>query len=103
MEESSPPQVPAGGVGSCASGAASTAIFSSIHRASVDEPWPYFNLPETAKLGGSQYMGTPEWETNTQNFIQNTFMFVTMLSNFIPLSLYCAKFRIVGKLIRSAA
>jgi len=54
----------------------------------VGEPWPYFNLPETAKLGGSQYMGTPEWETNTQNFMQNTFMFVTMLSNFIPLSLY---------------
>ena len=45
-------------------------------------PWPYFNL------GGSSNLTPPAWKTSTPNFFQNTFMFVTMLSNFIPLSLY---------------
>mmetsp|Transcript_23007 Transcript_23007/g.49788 ORF Transcript_23007/g.49788 Transcript_23007/m.49788 type:complete len:1706 (-) Transcript_23007:99-5216(-) len=46
------------------------------------EPWPYFNL------GDASNISNPEWKTSTQNFLQNTLMFVTLLSNFIPLSLY---------------
>ena len=45
-------------------------------------PWPYFNIGEATSLN------VPEWKTETQNFFQNMFMFVTMLSNFVPLSLY---------------
>ncbi len=45
-------------------------------------PWPYFNL------GGSSSFAPPVWNTATPNFFQNTFMFITMLSNFVPLSLY---------------
>lgn len=48
----------------------------------VSEPWPYFNLP------GSSNIGVPVWKTESQNFLQNTFMFITLLSNFVPLSLY---------------
>jgi magnesium-transporting ATPase (P-type) len=46
------------------------------------EPWPYFNLVESSGIGN------PQWETTTPNFIQNTLMFITLLSNFVPLSLY---------------
>ena len=46
------------------------------------EPWPYFNLVE------SSGKGNPQWKTTTQNFIQNTVMFITLLSNFVPLALY---------------
>jgi magnesium-transporting ATPase (P-type) len=45
-------------------------------------PWPYFNLEATSNLA------PPQWKTTTPNFFQNTFMFITMLSNFVPLSLY---------------
>lgn len=47
-----------------------------------DEPWPYFNFGDAANIDN------PEWKTSTQNFLQSTLMFVTLLSNFIPLSLY---------------
>ncbi|KAL3785561.1 hypothetical protein ACHAW5_011309 [Stephanodiscus triporus] len=46
------------------------------------ETWPYFNLVETSGIGN------PQWATKSQNFIQNTLMFITLLSNFVPLSLY---------------
>jgi magnesium-transporting ATPase (P-type) len=46
------------------------------------EPWPYFNLVESSGIGN------PQWETMTLNFIQNTVMFITLLSNFVPLALY---------------
>jgi magnesium-transporting ATPase (P-type) len=46
------------------------------------EPWPYFNLVKSSGIGN------PQWETTTQNFIQNTVMFITLLSNFVPLALY---------------
>ncbi len=45
-------------------------------------PWPYFNLGEASSFV------PPDWKTSTPNYLQNTFMFVTMLSNFVPLSLY---------------
>lgn len=48
----------------------------------ASEPWPYFNLPDTAGIG------YPMWATDHQNWIQNTFTFITLLSNFVPLSLY---------------
>lgn len=47
------------------------------------EPWPYFNLG-----GSSMNLDPPVWKTRTPNFFQNMFMFITMLSNFVPLSLY---------------
>ncbi|KAL7542063.1 hypothetical protein ACHAXR_012198 [Thalassiosira sp. AJA248-18] len=48
----------------------------------LTEQWPYFNLE------GSSSISHPKWEDKTPNFLQNTLMFITMLSNFIPLSLY---------------
>ena len=45
-------------------------------------PWPYFNLGPTSSFS------PPAWNTTTPNFLQNVFMFITMLSNFVPLSLY---------------
>jgi len=48
----------------------------------LSEPWPYFNLDS------SSYIEHPTWQDETENWFQNTFMFVTMLSNFVPLSLY---------------
>lgn len=48
----------------------------------LSEPWPYFNFGSAANIEA------PLWEAKMHNFFQNTFMFVTMLSNFIPLSLY---------------
>lgn len=45
-------------------------------------PWPYFNLGEASSFA------PPDWQTSTPNYLQNIFMFVTMLSNFVPLSLY---------------
>jgi magnesium-transporting ATPase (P-type) len=46
------------------------------------EPWPYFNLDS------SVYIAPPDWEAAVPNYLQSVFMFVTMLSNFVPLSLY---------------
>ena len=46
------------------------------------EPWPYFNLE------GSAYIPPPNWNDAVPNYLQAVFMFVTMLSNFVPLSLY---------------
>lgn len=40
-------------------------------------PWPY--LPE---------MDTPQWITAQQNWVQMFFLFVTLLNNMVPLSLY---------------
>jgi magnesium-transporting ATPase (P-type) len=41
------------------------------------EPWPYLpNLPP------------PAWETSSNNWLQFFFLYVTLLNNFIPLSLY---------------
>ncbi len=45
-------------------------------------PWPYFNLGQASNLS------PPPWKSTTQNYLQNVFMFITMLSNFVPLSLY---------------
>jgi len=42
------------------------------------EPWPYF--PDD--------MAAPDWDTSTPNFGQQTFLFITLLNNFVPLSLY---------------
>eukprot|EP00584_Thalassiosira_punctigera_P026201 CAMPEP_0172579250 /NCGR_PEP_ID=MMETSP1067-20121228/139149_1 /TAXON_ID=265564 ORGANISM="Thalassiosira punctigera, Strain Tpunct2005C2" /NCGR_SAMPLE_ID=MMETSP1067 /ASSEMBLY_ACC=CAM_ASM_000444 /LENGTH=1732 /DNA_ID=CAMNT_0013371961 /DNA_START=42 /DNA_END=5240 /DNA_ORIENTATION=- len=50
----------------------------------LDEDWPYFNLEGTSSVP------SPAWRTSAPNFLQNTFMFVTLLSNFIPLSAYMA-------------
>jgi len=57
-------------------------LWYSGYNTDVSEPWPYFNLE------GSENIGIPEWQTETQNFFQNLFMFITLLSNFVPLSLY---------------
>ena len=46
------------------------------------DKWPYFNLES------SEYISAPEWDQSVPNYLQAVFMFVTMLSNFIPLSLY---------------
>jgi len=46
------------------------------------EPWPYFNLES------SNHISPPKWEESTPKYLQAVFMFVTMLSNFVPLSLY---------------
>ena len=43
----------------------------------VTEPWPY--LPE---------LDPPAWTTQTQNWVQIFFLYVTLLNNFVPLSLY---------------
>jgi magnesium-transporting ATPase (P-type) len=43
----------------------------------TSEPWPY--LPNLA---------APEWQPNVQNWLQYFFMYVTLLTNFVPLSLY---------------
>mmetsp|Transcript_23218 Transcript_23218/g.33776 ORF Transcript_23218/g.33776 Transcript_23218/m.33776 type:complete len:1789 (+) Transcript_23218:129-5495(+) len=41
------------------------------------QAWPYLpGLPP------------PEWETGTENFVQQMFLFITLLNNFVPLSLY---------------
>ena len=74
----------------CSLGAASVyvnqAAFDQLwyagYSTDVSEPWPYFNLE------GSSDIGVPQWKTETQNWLQNTLMFITLLSNFIPLSLY---------------
>ena len=42
-----------------------------------NEPWPYLNNLEP-----------PQWEENTNNLLQNMFLFTTLLNNFVPLSLY---------------
>ena len=53
------------------------------------ERWPYFNLEgSSSSLEGSSTLDPPVWTTSTPNFWQNVFMFITMLSNFVPLSLY---------------
>jgi magnesium-transporting ATPase (P-type) len=57
-------------------------LWYSGYNSDMSEPWPYFNLE------GSVNIESPPWEAETPNFIQNTFMFITMLSNFVPLSLY---------------
>ena len=44
------------------------------------EPWPYF--PPDANID------PPNWETSTPNWAQYFFLYVTLLNNFIPLSLY---------------
>ncbi|KAL3807091.1 hypothetical protein ACHAXA_002117 [Cyclostephanos tholiformis] len=46
------------------------------------ELWPYFNLVKSSGIG------KPEWDTRTDTFIQKTVMFITLLSNFVPLALY---------------
>jgi len=74
----------------CSLGAASVKVnneaFDQLwyagYNKNLSEPWPYFNLDS------SSYIQIPDWEDHTPNFIQNTFMFVTLLSNFIPLSVY---------------
>jgi magnesium-transporting ATPase (P-type) len=43
----------------------------------TQEPWPY--LPG---------LGTPKWRTKTSNWVQYFCMYITLLSNFIPLSMY---------------
>ncbi|KAL7465170.1 hypothetical protein ACHAXS_005504 [Conticribra weissflogii] len=48
----------------------------------LDEPWPYFNLERTSDRP------PPKWDNDIPNYLQMVFMFVTMLSNFVPLSLY---------------
>jgi len=48
----------------------------------LSEAWPYFNLESSA------FIGTPKWNNSVPNYLQAVFMFVTMLSNFVPLSLY---------------
>ncbi|EEC45989.1 P4, P type ATPase, partial [Phaeodactylum tricornutum CCAP 1055/1] len=46
-------------------------------QADESEPWPYLpNLPP------------PAWETSSNNWLQFFFLYVTLLNNFIPLSLY---------------
>ncbi|KAL9181105.1 hypothetical protein ACHAXT_009910 [Thalassiosira profunda] len=74
----------------CSLGAASVYVndeaFNELWYAGYNEqlaePWPYFNF------GSADDIGFPEWQQNTPNFFQNMFMFITMLSNFVPLSLY---------------
>jgi len=41
------------------------------------QPWPY--LPD---------LEVPDWNTSSQNWFQYFFLFVTLLTNFVPLSLY---------------
>lgn len=41
------------------------------------ETWPYL-----------QDLESPEWETSTPNWLQMFFLYVTLLSNFVPLSMY---------------
>ena len=41
------------------------------------EAWPY--LPD---------LDPPDWDTNTPNWLQMFFLYVTLLSNFVPLSMY---------------
>lgn len=41
-------------------------------------PWPY--LPDD--------LPPPQWETTTSNWLQMFFLYVTLLSNFVPLSMY---------------
>ena len=43
----------------------------------ASQPWPYL-----------QDLEAPEWTPDTQNWIQMFFLYVTLLSNFVPLSLY---------------
>jgi magnesium-transporting ATPase (P-type) len=52
------------------------------YNSDASEPWPYFNLE------GSEYIEAPKWEDSVPNYLQAVFMFITMLSNFVPLSLY---------------
>ena len=50
----------------------------------MNQPWPYFNL-ETSAVANP-----PVWKESAPNFVQSIFMFITLLSNFIPLSAYMA-------------
>jgi len=52
-------------------------LFYAGFNTDASEPWPYLpNLPP------------PKWENTTNNFIQFFFLYVTLLTNFVPLSLY---------------
>lgn len=57
-------------------------VSTSGARRQASEAWPMFNLPDTVGIGN------PLWDTEHQSWIQNTFTFITLLSNFVPLSLY---------------
>lgn len=46
-------------------------------RKDTTKAWPY--LPD---------LEAPDWETNTPNWLQMFFLYVTLLSNFVPLSMY---------------
>jgi len=52
------------------------------YNSDLEEPWPYFNLE------GTSGRPPPKWDNSIPNYLQMVFMFVTMLSNFVPLSLY---------------
>ncbi|KAL7578624.1 hypothetical protein ACA910_009770 [Epithemia clementina (nom. ined.)] len=47
------------------------------YNANTTDPWPY--LP---------HLDPPKWKTQTRNWIQFFLLYVTLLTNFIPLSLY---------------
>jgi len=55
--------------------------FSNIwylgYSTSANSPWPY--LPD---------LDPPQWNPKAMNLIQNMFLFITLLNNFVPLSLY---------------
>lgn len=55
--------------------------FSNIwylgYSTSANSPWPY--LPD---------LDPPQWNLKAMNLIQNMFLFITLLNNFVPLSLY---------------
>jgi phospholipid-transporting ATPase len=53
-------------------------LFYAGFNTNTSEPWPY--LPDSFQ--------PPEWQTSTNNWVQFFFLYMTLLNNFIPLSLY---------------
>jgi magnesium-transporting ATPase (P-type) len=51
--------------------------YIGFHRTNLQDPWPY--LPD---------LDPPEWQSEPDNWVQKFFLFVTLLTNFVPLSLY---------------
>jgi magnesium-transporting ATPase (P-type) len=53
-------------------------LFYAGFSSTLDEPWPY--LPPG--------FAAPDWETKTYNWVQYYLLYITLLTNFVPLSLY---------------
>jgi magnesium-transporting ATPase (P-type) len=71
----------------CISYLATQAVNSNFE--SFDDLWYVgLNTDEDAKWPYLPNLATPKWEAETPNWLQMFFLYVTLLSNFVPLSMY---------------